>query len=109
VYLLSVLVLKERITWLKSLSVAVSVGGVVMVSVAPQHTDASDTHATPIGYLWLMVSVFAYAGYEVRALYVNVCVSLCLWLWLCASCCVPITVWLWARVYLFGGVGYWTL
>ena len=55
----------SQVTWLKSTSVIVSIAGVVMVSVAPQHTDSSDTHPSLVGYLWLMVSVLAYASYEV--------------------------------------------
>ncbi len=52
-------------TWLKSVAVVVSVGGVVMMSVAPQHSDSKE-HPMPMGYLWLMVSVLAYACFEVR-------------------------------------------
>jgi drug/metabolite transporter (DMT)-like permease len=53
----------RQATWLKSVAVVVSISGVVMMSLAPQVSE--DGHATPVGYLWLMVSVLCYASYEV--------------------------------------------
>ncbi len=66
VYAMSVVFLREPVTAMKTVAVALSVLGVVLVSTAPQHTDANDTHPSAAGYVWLMVSVLAYAGFEVR-------------------------------------------
>ena len=63
----------EQVTWLKSVAVAVSIGGVVMVSMGSDHSD-SHVHTTAMGFVWLAVSVIAYAMYEVRHAGVD-CVS----------------------------------
>ena len=55
-----------KVTWLKSASVVISVAGVVLVSCAPTHTDSKNTHPAAVGYMWLMLSVTAYASYEVH-------------------------------------------
>lgn len=65
VYVLSVVVLHEKASRAKSLAVALSIAGVVLVSLAPQRVTAPGIHPDAGGYLWLMVSVLLYAVFEV--------------------------------------------
>ena len=52
-------------TWIKSLAVCVSIAGVVMVS-SDEHASTTEEESKALGYVYLMVSVIAYALYEVR-------------------------------------------
>eukprot|EP00300_Choanocystis_sp_HF-7_P041059 c7679_g1_i1.p1 GENE.c7679_g1_i1~~c7679_g1_i1.p1 ORF type:complete len:329 (-),score=77.48 c7679_g1_i1:81-1067(-) len=66
VFLLSIPLLKERITVMKSVAVIVSMGGVVLVTI---FHDAGDNHKSDkvVGYALVLVSTFIYALYEITA------------------------------------------
>lgn len=65
VYLFSFLLLGERLTLQKAAAVAVSVGGVALVSFAKNSTDDSDIHPSTAGYMMVVASTCLYALYEV--------------------------------------------
>ena len=66
VFLLSVAVLGERVTWNKIAAVALSVVGVLLISMFPSATHASNVHPSAAGYAWLLASTLCYAGLQVR-------------------------------------------
>lgn len=66
VFLFSVLLVGEAVTAQKLLAVAVSVAGVITVSMAPsQKSDDPGIVPTFGGYMWVIVSVVTYALYQV--------------------------------------------
>lgn len=64
-YFFSFLLLGEALTMQKGAAVAVSVGGVALVSFAKQSTDDTDIHPSTLGYMMVVVSTCLYALYEV--------------------------------------------
>ena len=67
VFVVSVFLLGERVSLQKVFAVAISVGGVAVVSFAPSSSapDASSSTPTLSGYLWLLGSILGYSFYEV--------------------------------------------
>jgi len=64
VYLFSIFLLKERVAVIKVASVIICIGGVVLMGIIQSRTD--DTHNTSVlGYIFVIVSTFLYALYEV--------------------------------------------
>ncbi|MDR3740191.1 MAG: hypothetical protein P4L40_14350 [Terracidiphilus sp.] len=57
--------LSRQVTWLKTSAVVVSIAGVVLVSTGQEEGDDNAVTTTPMGYVWLGVSVIVYALYEV--------------------------------------------
>lgn len=71
VYVLSAVFLGERLTIQKTLAVAISIAGVVLVSVGGSSSDSSESKPEALGYVFVVLSVLLYSVYEV--LYARVC------------------------------------
>lgn len=65
VFILSVLLLGEKITFKKIISVAFSIGGALLVSFNSQKDDGEERTNTPMGFFWVFMSALFYASYEI--------------------------------------------
>lgn len=65
VFILSVFLLKERVTWYKVLSVILCMGGVVVIGFATAKKKEKGVEIHWYGYVYVLISTITYSMYEV--------------------------------------------